>query len=114
MDVNCTRCGEPWDWYHIRHDAIHETSITEAEAKDWDGKLTQRTRDFFAEEGWEFGSSPYVILHCPSCRAHASENDIDVNKAFERAEIAQTIADILGDDEDGIISELADLDDQLF
>ena len=112
MDVKCTKCSEPWDWYHIRHDALYETSITEIEAKNWDGKLTPRIRDFFAEEGWEFGSSPYVIFRCPCCKNTVLKDRVEANKAFERAELSQAIADVLGDDEDGIISELADLDDQ--
>ena len=33
MDVLCTTCGEPWDVYHLRHDAIHETDLDHAEAK---------------------------------------------------------------------------------
>ncbi len=25
MDVHCSTCGEPWDVYHLWHDAIFET-----------------------------------------------------------------------------------------
>lgn len=25
MDVHCSTGGEPWDVYHLRHDAIYET-----------------------------------------------------------------------------------------
>ena len=35
MDVHCTTCGEPWDVYHLRHDAIYETDLSHAEAKAW-------------------------------------------------------------------------------
>ena len=37
MDVHCTTCGEPWDVYHLRHDAIFETDLDHAEAKAWSG-----------------------------------------------------------------------------
>ena len=33
MDVHCTTCGEPWDVYHLRQDAIYETDLSHAEAK---------------------------------------------------------------------------------
>ena len=32
MDVHCSSCGEPWDVYHLRHDAIFETDLDPAEA----------------------------------------------------------------------------------
>jgi hypothetical protein len=34
MDVHCSTCNEPWDVYHLSHDAIFETglSVEEAEA----------------------------------------------------------------------------------
>lgn len=35
MDVHCSTCGEPWDTYHLRHDAIFETDLSHAEAKAW-------------------------------------------------------------------------------
>ena len=28
MDVHCTTCGEPWDVYHLWHDAIFETGLS--------------------------------------------------------------------------------------
>ena len=28
MDVHCSTCGEPWDVYHLRHDAIYETGLS--------------------------------------------------------------------------------------
>ena len=41
MDVHCTTCGEPWDVYHLRHDAIYETDLSHAEAKAWTGLSPQ-------------------------------------------------------------------------
>lgn len=35
MDVHCSSCGEPWDVYHLRHDAIFETDLDHAEANTW-------------------------------------------------------------------------------
>ena len=33
MDVHCSTCGEPWDVYHLWHDAIFETGLSHAEAE---------------------------------------------------------------------------------
>lgn len=35
MDVHCSTCGEPWDIYHLRHEAIFETDLDQAEAEAW-------------------------------------------------------------------------------
>jgi hypothetical protein len=40
MDVHCTTCGEPWDVYHLRHDAIYETDLSQAMAD----RLTRKNR----------------------------------------------------------------------
>ena len=62
MDVHCTTCGEPWDVYHLRHDAIYETDLSHAEAKAWTQlspqvKLLDRYREKFKAIGFEFGGS---------------------------------------------------------
>ena len=33
MDVHCSSCGEPWDVYHLRHEAIFETDLDPEEAR---------------------------------------------------------------------------------
>ena len=44
MDVHCTTCGEPWDTYHLQHDAIYETGLTHDQAKAWGKKApTEKT-----------------------------------------------------------------------
>ena len=35
MDVHCSTCGEPWDTYHLWHDAVFETGLSHEEAKAW-------------------------------------------------------------------------------
>jgi hypothetical protein len=35
MDVHCSSCGEPWDVYHLRHEAIFETALDHTEAETW-------------------------------------------------------------------------------
>ena len=87
MDVHCCNCGEPWDQYHLRHE------------------LTDPPEDL-AAEGWRFGSSRLVIFHCPCC----PKDDYRLSDADERAAIVQELADMLGDDEDGLASTLEDCD----
>lgn len=106
MDVHCTTCGEPWDVYHLRHDAIHETDLDQAEAKAWSGlspqlRLSQRYREKFKAAGYEFGNSIMNVLRCPACPKDAK---IDPDKAALKAGIVE----ILGDDEDGIAATLED------
>ena len=86
MDVHCCNCGEPWDQYHLRHE------IADLDAKQ------------LASEGWKFGSSRLVVLHCPCC----PEDGNRLLDADERAAITQELATLLGDDEDGLASTLED------
>jgi hypothetical protein len=45
MDVHCATCGEPWDTYHIRHDAVYETPAGldwlnhQINMEDWDKEM---------------------------------------------------------------------------
>ena len=58
MDVHCTACGEPWDTYHLRHDAIFETGLTHDQAKAWSNlPQKQRLSDHFRKE---FATAGYV------------------------------------------------------
>jgi hypothetical protein len=49
MDVHCCNCGEPWDQYHLRHE------------------LAGMTPEELTADGWRFGTSRLVVLHCPCC-----------------------------------------------
>ena len=86
MDVHCCNCGEPWDQYHLRHD------------------LADIGPEDLVAEGWKFGSSRLVVLHCPCCPQDGSR----LPDAEQRAAITQDLADLLGDDEDGLASTLDD------
>ena len=106
MDVRCTTCGEPWDVYHLRHDAIYETDLSHAEAKAWTQlspqvKLLVRYREKFKAVGYEFGGSILNVMRCPACPKDAK---LDPDKAAMKA----TIVELLGDDEDGIAATMED------
>jgi hypothetical protein len=102
MDINCASCGEPWDTYHIRHDAIWDTSIgdNEAEVKKWKAlpgnsdRLAPRYRQAFKEAGYEFGSSLFTIRKCPSCPKDAKPNPSTVA-------VQNALAEMMPDDLDG-------------
>jgi hypothetical protein len=107
MDVHCSSCNEPWDVYHLRHDAIFETDLDQAEAEAWRGlspkeRLSARYRDKFKAAGYEFGNSILNVVRCPACPKSAKPNP---GKAATKARIV----DLLGDDEDGIAATLEDL-----
>lgn len=102
-DVHCQRCGEPWDTYHLRHDAIYDTDLPELERRHWNGVLSPRERDAFKDAGYEFGSSVYSVTRCPACRPGMAL-DADRNAQVE------VIHDVLGDDLDAVQTEMEDLD----
>ena len=100
MDVHCSTCGEPWDVDHLRHDAVFDTDLSEEEAQAWGSlsrkaRLASRYRQKFKAAGWQFGGSILDVKHCPCCPKGAQ---INPDKAAAKA----ALAEILGDDEDGL------------
>ena len=122
MDVHCLNCQEPWDTYHLRHDAIYDAIYdgglwSDIRDESLDGKdaqkmvqkrwpkqeLTEEVRQGFRAVGWEFGASILVVLHCPSCRANAKAVDDATRVKVE------TLGALLKGDTDGLAAELDDL-----
>jgi hypothetical protein len=106
MDVHCTTCGEPWDTYHLRFDAIYETDLDTEEAKTWTElspalKLSDRYRGKFKAIGFEFGGSVLNVMRCPACPKGAKPN-------ADRAAMKAGIVEIMGDDEDAIAATMED------
>jgi hypothetical protein len=106
MDVHCSSCGEPWDVYHLRHDAIFETDLDPTEAEVWRGlslteRLSSRYREKFKAAGYEFGASVLDVIHCPSCPKGAKPDP-------DKAALKAGLVEILGDDEDGIAATMED------
>ena len=106
MDVHCTTCGEPWDVYHLRHDAIFETNLSNSEAKAWTElspnlKLQERYREKFKAVGYEFGGSILNVMRCPACPKDGKPDP-------DRAAMKAGIVELLGDDEDGIAAAMED------
>ena len=67
MDVHCSTCSEPWDVYHLWHDAIFETGLSIEDAEAWRSlprsqKLSERFRKEFRAVGWEFGRTVINVL----------------------------------------------------
>lgn len=79
-DIVCTRCGEPWD-LDTFHDVADEQGITFSQA------LAAFRNEGCAGTGW-----------MAQCERNGSM----------AAEAASVLFDLLGDDVDGIASELAD------
>ena len=106
MDVHCSSCGEPWDVYHLRHDAIFETNLDSAEAETWRSlsaarRLSERYRKKFKAAGYEFGASILDVSHCPACPKDATPDP-------DKAALKAGLVEILGDDEDGIAGAMED------
>src|SRR5437773_167557 len=106
MDVHCTSCGEPWDVYHLRHDAIYETDLSAEEAQVWrtlpsDQRLSPRYRERFKTAGWEFGQTVINVIHCPCCPAGARADP-------ERLATKRALEQMFGSDEDGLAATYED------
>jgi hypothetical protein len=106
MDVHCSSCGEPWDVYHLRHDAIFETDLDPAEAEIWRSlsateRLSDRYRDKLKAAGYEFGGSILDVMRCPCCPK-------GVKPDADKAALKAGIVELLGDDEDGIAGTMED------
>jgi hypothetical protein len=105
MDVHCSTCGEPWDVYHLRHDAIYDIADSE-EAEAWEkltarGRLSDSYRARFNEAGWQFGPSILDVRRCPACPKDAKPDP-------EKVAMKTAIVEALGNDEDGIASTFED------
>ena len=106
MDVHCTTCGEPWDVYHLWHDAIFETGLSVEEAEAWRSlprseKLSDRFRQEFRAAGYEFGQTVINVVRCPACPKDAQPDP-------ERAHTKAALEELLGDDEDGLAATFED------
>ena len=106
MNVHCSSCGEPWDVYHLRHDAIFETDFDPQEAETWRSltvpeRLSCRYREKFKAAGYEFGASILDVMHCPGCPKGAKPDP-------DTVALKAGLVEILGDDEDAIASTMED------
>ncbi len=106
MDVHCSTCGEPWDVYHLRHEAVFETGLSVEEAEGWRSlpyadRLTGRYREEFKSAGWHFGQSVVNVIRCPCCPDSATPHP-------ERLQTKAALEQLLGDDEDGLAATFED------
>ena len=106
MDVHCSTCGEPWDTYHLWHDAIWDTGLPESEIRAWEKlpqseKLTPKWRTQFEAAGYAFGRPVINVIRCPACPKDAKP---DSAKMLIKAEIEN----LLAGDEDGLAATYED------
>jgi hypothetical protein len=115
MDVTCATCGEPWDTYHLRHDAVWDAmSYLPEGMTELVGDYSERgvgptawikpVMDAMRKAGWRFGGSVLAVIRCPDC-----PKDRPTNTA--RAEVRRCLSEVLGDDEDALASMLEGYDD---
>ncbi len=107
MDVHCTTCGEPWDTFHLKEDAIHETGLTDEEIECWKKRpaterLIEPYRREFKLAGYEFGQTLANLLRCPACPPDAKA---DADKIYLKAELENMLAD----DEDGLAATFEEM-----
>jgi hypothetical protein len=106
MDVHCSTCSEPWDVYHLWHEAVFETGLSAEEAEAWRSlprteKLSERYREEFWVAGWEFGRTVINVIRCPCCPKDAKPDE-------ERVHTKAALEELFGDDEDGLAATFED------
>jgi hypothetical protein len=106
MDVHCSTCNEPWDVYHLWHEAVFETDLSHVEAEAWTGlsprlKMHDRYREKFRAAGWEFGQSVINVVHCPCCPKGAKPD-------LEKVQTKAALEELMGEDEDGLAATFED------
>ena len=105
MDICCGTCNEPYDAYHMRHEAIKDIDgLPNRAIEAWAGKLDRIAtgtgksyRWWFKQDGWQFGGSVYSIFMCPCCPPGTAMN-------VDAAELRGVIEDALDGDEDALAS----------
>ena len=100
MDVHCSTCNEPWDVYHLSHEAIFETGVSVEKAEAWRSlPRSQKLSDIYRKElravGWEFGRGVINVTRCPCCPKDAKPDP-------DRVHTKAALEELLGDDEDGL------------
>lgn len=106
MDVYCSTCSEPWDTDHLWFDEIFETDLTPEEAESWRDlspaqQLSDRYREKFRSNGWEFGKTVLNVTRCPACPKDAKPNE---GKVAAKA----ALEDLLADDPDALAATFED------
>lgn len=106
MDVHCSTCNEPWDVYHLWHEAVFETGLGHEEAEAWrslprSAKLSERYRQEFQAAGWQFGRTVINVIRCPCCPKDAKPDE-------ERIRTKAALEGLFGDDEDGLAATFED------
>jgi len=102
--IRCQTCDEPWDTHHLRHDAIHETGLPAETCASWDGRLTPLIRSHFEGAAYRFGSTIHALKSCPCCPKGANGS----SAGRRRGQLAELAAGLLGDDPDGLLTEVSD------
>jgi hypothetical protein len=108
MDVHCTTCREPWDMYHLLHEAVFDTTLSQEAIETWQAlpsakKLRPPYRKAFRAAGWEFGGSLITVIRCPCCPEDAKPNT-------SLLEAKSEIEAMLQDDPDGLAATYEDFD----
>ncbi|MFA6358611.1 MAG: hypothetical protein WCY09_08150 [Candidatus Omnitrophota bacterium] len=111
MDVTCATCLEPWEWYHLRYDAIGECGLSEELVGQWDGILGPESnipnaKELLEQQGYYFGANVSALLRCPCCHKKTK----DSRRAAARRELVAMVGELLGDDSDGMASVMEDQD----
>ena len=96
MDIRCPVCGEPWEF-----DCIHEEVEVRHPSRPWD------TGEKYSQVAYDVYYKPVLEdFRMTGCEALGESHNTSPNK--DVAQLTSMLFDIMGDDVDGIMSELDD------
>ena len=102
MDVYCAKCREPYEFLYMQDGEFIEEEDVYDEYQET-REITDHMRKALWEEGWIFGRTFVIIKECPSCW-HKESSELP----SELSMVQDMLEDSLGDDIDGIASEMDD------
>lgn len=110
-DIICPNCDEPWDSYHMRHDAAHEWNLSPIELDEFlkTGRFSgpqDRILEAAEAEGWKFSTLSVLSFYkCPCCpRDGESRTPLRDKIAQQRIQDTITVSQLMDDDEDALVS----------
>ncbi len=97
MDMLCKNCQEPYDWHFLRNEILISHGM------DFYGSAQDAP---FANLHYHFAPPGPTLVSCPACKGVRQSPE-----KRENAELLGMISDLMGDDLDGYLTEVADLED---
>ena len=102
-EIPCPTCDEPTESFYLRHPDFLKDAGVRNVPDTWSGELTPHYRKVLAQKGWVFaGANTLTFTRCNCCPDDKKPDIFD-------AEARAALADLFGDDLDGLQVSLEDM-----